>query len=440
MNGISMPDRIDSAAPQATASSNILPCRCCFTWLPIPKGELLEQVWSDKVVGEEVLTVAVSQIRRALDDKPKQPRFIKTIPGQGYQLIARPREMKAPTRWLKPGWVSWAVAILLVVSLWIWQIPPSAIDHPRPAWDAYQQGRYLLSQADPQSALQALEQFDQALALAPAMGEARWGRVQARLLTDNQPDYAPLITELQRSAKQAKDFAPAHLSLAHLLFTRRWDFNGARQYFRQALALDESNPQTHFLYSQFLLAMGRFEPAMQHVQRYITLSPGQYAVPVVAWVYAMAGQPQLARLELDKIAHVSPPDLNFHMSAQAIRRELGDEQTAFIHLVAAMTQQGYQDKEVAEAKTVFEQNGLQGLFGWLLERQDRINIGHYQPPLSWARYAIAAGEPQAAIKYLQQAVAEKQMEVLWLAVDPWYAPVRERPEFRLLLRDIGVTH
>lgn len=52
------------------------------------RRELLEEVWNDVVVGEEVLTRAVSELRRCLDDDHRAPRFVETISRRGYRLVA----------------------------------------------------------------------------------------------------------------------------------------------------------------------------------------------------------------------------------------------------------------------------------------------------------------------------------------------------------------
>src|SRR5262245_58503860 len=54
----------------------------------VSKERLLQTVWADTFVGDEVLSRAVSELRRALGDDPKTPRFIQTIPKGGYRLIA----------------------------------------------------------------------------------------------------------------------------------------------------------------------------------------------------------------------------------------------------------------------------------------------------------------------------------------------------------------
>ena len=51
------------------------------------RDELLQSVWPDVVVNEEVLTSAVSELRSALGDTPLHSRYIQTIRKKGYRLL-----------------------------------------------------------------------------------------------------------------------------------------------------------------------------------------------------------------------------------------------------------------------------------------------------------------------------------------------------------------
>lgn len=53
----------------------------------VSKEQLLDAVWGEQR-GENTVEQAVRQIRRALDDDREQPRFIQTVPGEGYRFIA----------------------------------------------------------------------------------------------------------------------------------------------------------------------------------------------------------------------------------------------------------------------------------------------------------------------------------------------------------------
>ncbi|MGH8072408.1 MAG: AAA family ATPase [Candidatus Entotheonellia bacterium] len=54
----------------------------------VTKDALLAAVWPETVVSEAVLTVAVRQLRQALGDRARTPRFIETVHGWGYRFIA----------------------------------------------------------------------------------------------------------------------------------------------------------------------------------------------------------------------------------------------------------------------------------------------------------------------------------------------------------------
>lgn len=54
----------------------------------VTKQEILTDVWEGAFVSEEVLPNAIWEIRKALGDDAKRPRFIQTLPKKGYRLIA----------------------------------------------------------------------------------------------------------------------------------------------------------------------------------------------------------------------------------------------------------------------------------------------------------------------------------------------------------------
>ena len=53
----------------------------------VTRQEIFDRVWSDVVVSDSALTQAIRTIRRALDDEPRVPRFIRTVSRHGYQFV-----------------------------------------------------------------------------------------------------------------------------------------------------------------------------------------------------------------------------------------------------------------------------------------------------------------------------------------------------------------
>jgi DNA-binding winged helix-turn-helix (wHTH) protein/TolB-like protein len=102
----------------------------CLTGRPgevVSKDELIRTVWIDTFVTDDVLTRAVSELRRILKDDAKQPHIIETVSKNGYRLIApvqriqdcssaREREIRADAsaRRQRKGLVATAVALLAI--------------------------------------------------------------------------------------------------------------------------------------------------------------------------------------------------------------------------------------------------------------------------------------------------------------------------------------
>lgn len=59
----------------------------------VSREALLEWVWPDTLPTDDVVTQAITQLRKALGDERDRPRYIETLPKQGYRLVA-------PIEWL----------------------------------------------------------------------------------------------------------------------------------------------------------------------------------------------------------------------------------------------------------------------------------------------------------------------------------------------------
>jgi len=71
--------------PKASAVLAVLVTRA---GQPVSKDELLASVWTGTIVSDDALTSCVQELRRALEDNAKQPRFIETRPRRGYLFVA----------------------------------------------------------------------------------------------------------------------------------------------------------------------------------------------------------------------------------------------------------------------------------------------------------------------------------------------------------------
>jgi DNA-binding winged helix-turn-helix (wHTH) protein len=65
----------------------------------LPQAELRDRLWPDTVVSYTSLARLVAELRRAVGDRRRQPRFIRTVHGFGYAFCGEANEaFRAPAR------------------------------------------------------------------------------------------------------------------------------------------------------------------------------------------------------------------------------------------------------------------------------------------------------------------------------------------------------
>jgi len=431
---------------------NLLLCLLKYHGKDVTKETMLNEVWPNKVVSEDVLSVAISQIRKALGDNARKPMFIKTIPGVGYRLIADVIDVHVNNQSEIPKSLNQKynvilflifVLFLLCAIYFLFKTPSTSAVDELPTLSAqshYQKGRYLLTKNDQNSWQQAEQIFEDTIINSPTYAPVYFELANAKykLMTFNNIKNKKNRLELEILLKKSLTLAPSqaevYLLLANIAFTMEWNFDLANSYFEKSIELDKNLPLTHFKYAQFLLAAGRFERALIHTQQYMALDPSGYARPIVAWIYNMMQDYDAASLELAKLKQLQPDSFIYHISAQAIFENMGNEEASFIEFMAIFKQLNYLPIELNQVQQAFNNKGLSGVYSWLLnDKKEQQYIGQYLPPLSFARYAIKAGEENLAVGYLLQAAQEKQTELLWFNVDPKYKSIRHRSELTNLL-------
>ena len=102
------------------------------------KDLLIDEVWEGRYISEGTLSNTVAELRQALEDDARSPRFIETIPKRGYRLIVAVEPVgttaaHAPARmvWLWTAIAAVAAGVAVIAFL-VWSRaeppPPQAVD------------------------------------------------------------------------------------------------------------------------------------------------------------------------------------------------------------------------------------------------------------------------------------------------------------------------
>lgn len=245
---------------------------------------------------------------------------------------------------------------------------------------------------------------------------------------------AEVLGLLNKSVALDPQQAATLITRGNVLLWCARDFAAAEQDYLQSMRLNPENDLAPMQYAQLLLAQGKFTESLQQVEKSRELNPLNYSVPTVVWIYQMQQRDDLALQELERINSAEPSGRDFHISAQRVYARLGRDEKSLQHWLWLMRDSGYNETDIQTVQTEFANGGLLAVHHWLLARKDDADLGQYTPPLSWARYALAAGELDVALDYLEQASTARQSPLLWGNIDPAYDPVRTHPRFQAVMK------
>lgn len=251
----------------------------------VTRDELLDSAWPDVAVNEDVLTSAISELRRIFQDSPRSPAVIETIPKIGYRLIAplKPApssaalpEAQEPVKGLanqkarparKSRWLL-AAALAAAALLLALAIPWSGLS----STDAARQATI------PQgSDLDAPLHFRE----LKASDYYREGVEQFR--SGNYRGNENAIALFKKAIQADPDFALAYAGLADGFSQRVSRFGQASQWAdlalenaQKAVRLAPQRPEGHKALGLAYANRGMRQAALQHLERAVSTDPGHF--------------------------------------------------------------------------------------------------------------------------------------------------------------------
>lgn len=424
----------------------------------LTKTWLMEEIWPGRVVNEDSLSVAVSKLRRVLGDQPSAPRYIRTVTGTGYLWLPEVRRVEVEEKRAvgkksagpRPKLLAGLLAAGLVLAvLGIWWFSRGPLPSPPPPADnpASHEVAQLLERAEarldsdrPEDLRQSIADFREILERDPDSAAAYLGIAKAKLelsALGGRLDIELYADEVHALLDRVLELEPgnaeAWLRKGELYLLADWEIGLAEQAFLRAIELEPGDPRHYLPYSEFLITLGEFERAEEVLQRLREANPAWYQFVNMSYVFYMRGELERALAEVRRLVASEPESDYHHRMLHRVALALGDYELAFEQLLALMRKAGMNEERIGEYTRLYRQQGTARLFGRFLADRLEVNIGHYVPPISWARYAVVAGDHDAAFRWLEEAVAERQPQVLLLNVDPAYLPLRNDPRFEALL-------
>ncbi|MFP3939340.1 MAG: tetratricopeptide repeat protein [Thermoanaerobaculia bacterium] len=226
--------------------------------------------------------------------------------------------------------------------------------------------------------------------------------------------------------------ADAHLASALVAAVVHWDWGAALAGIERAVTLAPESPDVWLWRGSLLSALGRHDRAIASTRRALELDPTAPAAhAALAWHLFHARRGDEAIAQAHRALELQPDYYDAWDNLKWIARTLGREAVA----VKAWIRTEEIDAGDGEAvRRNYEAGGLERLHREAIASQVAAwEAGHYQAPYDVALEHAALGEVDAAMLWLERSFAERETDLVSLAVDPRLDPLRDDPRFQELL-------
>jgi TolB-like protein/Flp pilus assembly protein TadD len=313
------------------------------------------------------------------------------------------------------------------------------------AHDLYLRGRYFWNQLMPPNLRKAIECFQSAVERDPDYGLAYAGMADSYV-------YLPLISDVPprdywEKAKMAAERAvlvqpgisESNTSRGIVSFWMDWDWKQAEASLRRAVQLDASNTLAHRLLAHLLSQTGRHDEAIAQMEigrRLDPFSPVMLAISAQylfqARRYPEAVQRAKAALTLDDslwVAHL--------MLAQPLER-MGDYAVALRECETAFQMSGRNTHPLAVKGYILATTGRREVALDLVRLMQANSLESFVPAYNIALVHAGLGDDVACFDWLEKAVEQRNVHVVFLTMDPKWDQYRSDPRFEGLLKRAGI--
>jgi tetratricopeptide (TPR) repeat protein len=315
------------------------------------------------------------------------------------------------------------------------------------AQELYLKGIYYWHKRTPEGLTQAVDYFTQSIVRDPNYAPAYVGLADCynllREYTKMPPEeaYPRAKAAAERAIALDDSLSGAHSSLAFVDFYWSWNAKGAEREFKRAIELDPNSVVAHHWYATSLLHMGRFKEALEQIEIAQKLDPSSSSALAdkAAILEYVTGREDAIKL----LQELESSDPNF-LSPHSYLAGMYFRERNYASSIQESKQYATLIKDdallsVAEAgETGLAAGGRDGMLKAMMAAQQKLYVeGKYSSYLM-AVSESEIGDKQAAMKYLEEALARHDERMIAIRIDESFAPYRSDPAFQKMVEQVGL--
>ncbi|HEX6897648.1 MAG TPA: winged helix-turn-helix domain-containing protein [Bryobacteraceae bacterium] len=405
-------------SPQSTTRLEPLVMRllvylCSRAKQVVPKKDVVDAVWNGRFVSDEAIKGAFHDLRKALQDNPRQPRFIETLPKRGYRV----------------------------------PVDPEPLSEAPAGDDLVQKGNAALSEQPTEASVkQARLYFERALEArpdsAPALaGLARVYAFMASLGVGSPAEFLPRASVAAlRALEISPDVAEPHLALAVVHFLHDHDYSGAEREFRIALERKPGDALVHLWYGRFLASQGRSTEAIAEGRRALQADPlSLFARRELLNLLFAARRYDETIAEARHLLQINPDFPDVHLGMVWIHLLQGHDALALESFTAGLAGLGVPAATIEQARKMAEQSGMPAILRQWVEVLERSTALGAKGQLDIIVLHALLGDRDRCFELLEILRREEHPFLFWVPVLPVFDTLRSDPRYGALLTRLGLS-
>ena len=313
------------------------------------------------------------------------------------------------------------------------------------AYTDYLRGRFHWSRRIESEVRKGLANFEAALARDPDYALAHIGVADSYNILGfycwmpPKEAFPRALEAAERALAIDPSLGAAWGSRAYVRLYHEWDWSAAETDFRRAEAMAPSYSTASHYYGNLLVARGRFAEGELAMHRALASEPLSLIVNAcIGWAEYHSGKLDAAIAHHRATIELDPSFMQAHLFLANALLLVGEFDEAARELEVAIGIAGRVAILLAPLARAHLGAGRRDEAAHLRAELDAMARERFVPQYEVARVHVADGDPDGAFARLERALAEREHDLVFLAVDPVMKPLRGDPRFTTLAARIGL--
>jgi TolB-like protein/Tfp pilus assembly protein PilF len=308
------------------------------------------------------------------------------------------------------------------------------------AYQLYVKGRYFWETRTEQGLKKAIEYAQKAIDIDENDAMAHVGLADSYAFLGEYLYMAPQVAfpKAKEAALKAQQLDPnlaeAYASLAEVNFFYDWDWLSAEQNYKQVIEMKPNYASARHWYAWFLMAMGRFDEALDNIRKAQTIDPGSLILNTVMGLpFYFEGYYEQAIAQFRDTLEMDPhfTHARYYLGSALTQVGAFDEAADELEKVLPIE---YRQQTSALLGYVYAASGQRGKARKVLKDLQVASEKSYVSPYLQAIVHTGLGETDQAIVQLERGFQERAAWMVFLDMDPFLDKLRDDSRFSDLVQ------